>query len=130
MKKLGRFTESVEVLRRAVELSPDYLPSLLNLSYALINVDDYQAATSTLERVRQLAPNSVEAIRFLAQLYRMQSRHADAQAAYTHWSAADPHDPVPRFMLQAYAEDASVARCRTTLCAFTSTISPNRLMLS
>ena len=110
LKDLERIEESIAALQRAIELDPQYVDAHKNLCYAYMKQQDWSAATEAMESACALVPQSLEPIRVLGRLYRMQQRTADAVKIYERWAELTPDDPVPQYMLRALRGDQDLER--------------------
>jgi tetratricopeptide (TPR) repeat protein len=72
-RRLGLFQEAVDVCRSGLLRHPSYLSARVTLGRALLELGDFEGATSELERVLQSAPENLAAIRALAELHRRRS---------------------------------------------------------
>jgi tetratricopeptide (TPR) repeat protein len=69
-RRLGMFQEAADVCRAGLLRHPSYLSARVTLGRALLELGDFDGATSELERVLQHAPENLAAIRALAELHR------------------------------------------------------------
>jgi tetratricopeptide (TPR) repeat protein len=76
-RRLGLFQEAVDVCRSGLTRHPSYLSARVTLGRALLELGDFDGATSELERVLQAAPENLAAIRALAELHRRRSESPD-----------------------------------------------------
>jgi predicted Zn-dependent protease len=70
LDELSRTAESVEPLRRAVELDPELFPARANLAYALQFIGDHQAALRELEWCLEREPNNAGLLLIQAEILR------------------------------------------------------------
>ncbi len=76
-RRLGLFQEAVDVCRSGLLRHPAYLSARVTLGRALLELGDFDGATSELERVLQSAPENLAAIRALAELHRRRGELPD-----------------------------------------------------
>jgi tetratricopeptide (TPR) repeat protein len=76
-RRIGLFQQAVDVCRSGLLRHPAYLSARVTLGRALLELGDFDAATSELERVLQAAPENLAAIRALAELHRRRSELPD-----------------------------------------------------
>ena len=69
---LGDGRNAIPALERTVELSPHFGPGWIELGNALLKTGDAKAALEALERALEEEPNSVDAMRALADIYSKQ----------------------------------------------------------
>jgi tetratricopeptide (TPR) repeat protein len=86
-RRLGRFAEAIETCRAGLLRHPSYMSARVTLGRALMEIGDYDQATTELEHVLQVAPENLAAIRALAEIHR---RRAEMPESIESYSAADP----------------------------------------
>lgn len=90
--ELGQREKSIEVLRQAVAIYPDYAEAQYNLGNALLDSKRYDEAVIALRHAIRLRPATVEAHVNLGLAYDRCDRINDAIAAYTEGLKALPPD--------------------------------------
>jgi len=83
---LGKFELAIAAYQRALRLSPDHLPSLINLAIAQLKNGDAESAQKTLEQVLSRDPSNAEAVDLQGMILMQQGRH---EAALEQFIAAE-----------------------------------------
>jgi tetratricopeptide (TPR) repeat protein len=86
-RRLGRLEEAVETCRAGLQRHPAYVSARVTLGRALMDMGDYDGATSELEQVLRVAPENLAAIRARADIHRRrgelsESAHVVSDGAY------------------------------------------------
>lgn len=109
----GRLGPGVELLERALELEPNFLPAILRLARAKLELGETAAARTLFERALELEPASAAAFEGLGQLA---SATGDAQGAvdfFTRALEADPEATSLHYALgQAYRDAGDLEQAR------------------
>ena len=92
-RRAGQWTESVDVASAGLALHPDYLSARLTLGRALLQLGAFDAARQELELVHRTAPDSLAAVRGLAELHRTLGNHRDALSYSQLALSLAPNDP-------------------------------------
>ncbi len=74
----NRFREAIAPLEKAIHLSPDYQPSLVNLAYSYYRTDQYEASLQMLNRIDLSQDTTLQNFKQEVQ-YRLQQINDDAQ---------------------------------------------------
>lgn len=92
-RRVGRHQEAVDVCRSGLEIHPAYLSARVTLGRALAQLGQLEGAQSELERVLQLAPQNLAAIRCLAEIHHRRGALAEAIAQNRVALSLAPNDP-------------------------------------
>lgn len=106
LRSLGRDTECEEHCHRALELSPDYTPALIELGMALIDQGKYQPAVIYFNKAKDTDPGNTEIASGLAQAY---DRMGSSNDAYN----------VIRPLIESGCRDPGIACSYARICANT-----------
>ena len=90
LKALGRFDAAEKRLLRAVEIEPEEVSPLVELSELYIAQQRYEEADEHLRRARRLAPRNAAVLQNVAEMRRKQGRHEKALQSYRAVLAVDP----------------------------------------
>ena len=85
-RRLGLFAEAIEACRAGLQRHPSYISARVTLGRALIEVGEFDEASSELEQVLRSAPENLAAIRALADIHRRRGEVSDAD----HYQATLP----------------------------------------
>lgn len=85
-RRLGMFAETIDACRAGLQRHPSYISARVTLGRALIEVGEFDEASSELEQVLRSAPENLAAIRALADIHRRRSEVPDAD----HYQATLP----------------------------------------
>jgi len=91
--KRGEIEQALYLLRRGLNLAPEHLSLLLNLSRLELRRGEYSSAQDSLERAEQLAPNDADTAVLLGWVYH-RTNHLDH--AVEEWKRAESLRPDPR----------------------------------
>ena len=91
--QLGRGTAGVELLRRAIDKSPQNAQFYANLSAVLSSLGDDEAAMKVAQRAAELDPNLAEAHNNLGNILRAKRQPLEAMDAFRKAIAARPDYP-------------------------------------
>jgi tetratricopeptide (TPR) repeat protein len=94
-RRLGLFQEAVDICRAGLQRHPSYLSARVTLGRALLEIGDFDQATSELERVLQAAPENLAAIRALADIHRRRGELPDAIHYRATLDAVEPSVAAP-----------------------------------
>jgi tetratricopeptide (TPR) repeat protein len=92
-RRLGMFQESIEICRSGLQRHPAYLSARVTLGRALIEVGDYDVASTELEQVLRAAPENLAAIRALADIHRRRGEMPEVIEHYAE-TISEP-EPLP-----------------------------------
>jgi tetratricopeptide (TPR) repeat protein len=90
-RRLGMFAEAIDACRAGLLRHPSYISARVTLGRALIEVGEFDEASSELEQVLRSAPENLAAIRALADIHRRRGEVSDAD----HYQAALPPVEAP-----------------------------------
>ena len=90
-RRLGMFAEAIDASRAGLQWHPSYISARVTLGRALIEVGEFDEASSELEQVLRSAPENLAAIRALAHIHRRRGEVSDA----AHYQATLPSAAVP-----------------------------------
>ena len=90
-RRLGMFAEGIDGGRAGLQRHPSYISARVTLGRALIEVGEFDEASSELEQVLRSAPENLAAIRALADIHRRRGEVPDAD----HYQATLPSAEVP-----------------------------------
>lgn len=79
--RAGRYGESIEAFRQAINLKPNYINAYYGLGHAYFDLGRFKEAISTYERIIELNPKDEEAYTMIGQVYaklRTQSAAGDS----------------------------------------------------
>jgi tetratricopeptide (TPR) repeat protein len=76
------YGQAEQMLKRAVEIAPDFLAAWIDLSRAQLEKLDLEAARASIERAAQLNPRSVNVQIHVANVEARSGRHAEAVETY------------------------------------------------
>jgi len=93
LRKAGETDAAADAFRRALELKPDHLKSLVNLARTELDRQQPEAALVAVEEAVQIAPDNVDARRVLGRVYHELDRTEDAVDAYTQALRGKLDDP-------------------------------------
>jgi len=79
-RRLGLFQDAVDVCRAGLLRHPAYLSARVTLGRALLELGDFDQATSELEYVLRAAPENLSAIRALADIHRRRAEMPETTA--------------------------------------------------
>jgi Flp pilus assembly protein TadD len=96
---------ATEHLQRALELDPNLVPALVQLSRVYMDDHNYQDTVPLLERAAALDPGNADIQLTLGVAYRGVGRLDDAEAAYRQALKLDPSDPSPELNLGVLQAD-------------------------
>jgi tetratricopeptide (TPR) repeat protein len=85
-RRLGLFAEAIDASRAGLLRHPSYISARVTLGRALIEVGEFDEASSELEQVLRSAPENLAAIRALADIHRRRGEVSDAD----HYQATLP----------------------------------------
>jgi tetratricopeptide (TPR) repeat protein len=95
-RRLGLFQDAIETCRSGLLRHPSYLSARVTLGRALLEIGDFNQAASELERVLQMAPENLAAIRALAEIHRRRGELPDSIDHYrATLDAVEPHAVAP-----------------------------------
>ncbi len=95
-RRLGRFAEAIETCRAGLQRHPSYLSARVTLGRALVEMAEYDEATSELEHVLRAAPENLAAIRALADIHRRRGEIPETMDSYAHYQEPAPAStPIP-----------------------------------
>ena len=92
-RRLGQFKDAVSVSRAGLQIHPAYVSARVTLGRALLALKRDEEAEIELERVLDMAPENLAAIRGLAELYQRRGDAEQALAQYEKALALVPGDP-------------------------------------
>jgi tetratricopeptide (TPR) repeat protein len=84
------YGQAEKLLKRAVELAPDFLAAWIDLARAQLERLDLPAALASIERAEQLDPHSANVQVHLANVLARSGRHEDAIEAYRKATTLQP----------------------------------------
>ena len=87
------YGQAEQLLKRAVEIAPDFLPAWIDLSRAQLERLDVSAALASIERALQLNPHSASVHVSLANAQARSGRHDQAVSSYSRAIELDPGLP-------------------------------------
>ena len=90
-RRLGMFAEAIDACRAGLLRHPSYISARVTLGRALIEVGEFDEASSELEQVLRSAPENLAAIRALADIHRRRGEVSDAD----HYQATLPPVEAP-----------------------------------
>ena len=90
-RRLGMFAEAIDACRAGLQRHPSYISARVTLGRALIEVGEFDEASSELEQVLRSAPENLAAIRALADIHRRRGEVPDAD----HYQATLPPAAAP-----------------------------------
>lgn len=93
LRRAGELDEAVSVCRERLELHPGYLSARVTLGRALAELERWEDAERELEYVLESAPDSLAAIRGLAEIHEKQGNLPGALAYYRRALALAKYDP-------------------------------------
>jgi tetratricopeptide (TPR) repeat protein len=96
-RRLGRLEEAVDACRAGLQRHPAYVSARVTLGRALMEMGDYEAATSELEQVLRVAPENLAAIRALAEIHRRRGELPESAPSVSdsaYGSESEPPAPV------------------------------------
>ena len=125
-RRAGQFDDAVQTCRRGLAVHPGFLSAKLTLGRALLALGYLDEAAAELQAVLAGSPDSVAALRALAEISRRQGRVADAAGYQQRLLELGPLDPdlqriihdIDARLRPAEAEapaDASHAKARRTI---------------
>jgi tetratricopeptide (TPR) repeat protein len=85
-RRLGMFADAIDACRAGLLRHPSYISARVTLGRALIEVGEFDEASSELEQVLRSAPENLAAIRALADIHRRRGEVSDAD----HYQATLP----------------------------------------
>jgi tetratricopeptide (TPR) repeat protein len=88
-RRLGLFHEAIETCRSGLLRHPSYTSARVTLGRALVEIGEFDEASSALEQVLQSAPENLAAIRALADIHRRRGEVSDADHYSTSFRSAD-----------------------------------------
>jgi predicted TPR repeat methyltransferase len=97
-----RAAEAVAAYRRAIALAPDAADFRYNLGNALRKSGELDAAAPAYRKAVELKPEHAGAWQGLARTLTQAGRREEAAAVFEEWLAADPGNPVVRFLRAAF----------------------------
>ena len=125
-RRLGRFAEAIETCRAGLMRHPSYMSARVTLGRALIEIGDYDEATTELEHVLNVAPENLAAIRALAEIHRRRSEMPESIESYAidALDATGPaaSSPAPSVEVQSSSVDMHAAPAVAGLEAFLAAI--------
>ena len=77
-RRLGMFAEAIETCHAGLQRHPSYISARVTLGRALIEVGEFDQASTELEQVLHSAPENLAAIRALADIHRRRGEVPDA----------------------------------------------------
>src|SRR4029077_15097239 len=89
----GIYQEAIDVCRAGLELHPGYLSARVTLGRALIELNELDSAFAELDHVLKRAPETLAAIRGLAEIHHRQGAFALALQQYRAALALARNDP-------------------------------------
>jgi tetratricopeptide (TPR) repeat protein len=92
-RAMGGDTECEKHCRRALEISPDYPPALIELGMVLIDRGQYEAAINYFNQARNTDPGNTEIASGLAQAYDRMGKHDEAYEAIRPLLESGQKDP-------------------------------------
>lgn len=92
-RRAGLHAEAVDTCRRGLAIHPDYASARVTLARALVQLGELDDARAHLHRVLEDVPDSLAAIRGLADIHRRQGAFAEALAYYREALNLAPDDP-------------------------------------
>ncbi len=95
----GDLTGSIEHLKRAIEIDPDYMEAHHDLGCKYLRLGDEQAAARELERSIELDPGSSRAYANLTIVYLRLGRVPNAESAAKRAFALDARSPLAHYVL-------------------------------
>ena len=90
-RRLGMLAEAIDACRAGLQRHPSYISARVTLGRALIEVGEFDEASSELEQVLRSAPENLAAIRALADIHRRRGEVPDAD----HYQATLPPAAAP-----------------------------------
>ncbi len=90
-RRFGMFAEAIDACRAGLLRHPSYISARVTLGRALIEVGEFDEASSELEQVLRNAPENLAAIRALADIHRRRGEVSDAD----HYQAKLPPSEAP-----------------------------------
>ncbi len=97
-----RAAEAVAAYRRAIALASDSADFRYNLGNALRKSGELEAAGAAYRKAVELKPDHAGAWQGLARTLTQAGRREEAAAVFEEWLAADPGNPVVRFLRAAF----------------------------
>ncbi len=97
-----RAAEAVSAYRRAIALAADSADFRYNLGNALRKSGELDAAAAAYRKAVELKPDHAGAWQGLARTLTQAGRREEAAAVFEEWLAADPGNPVVRFLRAAF----------------------------
>lgn len=89
------YGQAEQLLKRAVEIAPDYLAAWIDLSRAQLEKLDVAAARASIERAVTLNARSAHVQVNLANVQARSGRHEEAAASYRRAAELNPGSPAP-----------------------------------
>jgi tetratricopeptide (TPR) repeat protein len=115
--RAGRSGSAIDPLRKALALDAGFDEAHYLLGVVLRDAQDVAGATRALERAIQANPSLIAAREELADVYRVQGRHADELTQLTALAAADPRASRPVAIALAEARQGRFDAALATLKA-------------
>jgi tetratricopeptide (TPR) repeat protein len=101
-RRLGLFAEAVDTCRAGLLRHPMYISARVTLGRALVELGEYDEASTELEQVLRNAPENLAAIRALADIHRRRGEMSERmEAEDLVVEPPEPHVPVPEAQLSA-----------------------------
>ena len=89
------YGQAEQLLRRAVDIGPDYLAAWIDLARAQLEKLDVAGARASIERAVTLNPRSAHVQVSLANVQARSGRHEEAAASYRRAAELNPGSPAP-----------------------------------
>jgi predicted Zn-dependent protease len=100
-RRLGMYAEAIEASRAGLQRHPSYISARVTLGRALIEVGEFDEASTELEQVLRSAPENLAAIRALADIHRRRGEVPDADHYQATLPTPAPSSPPPRIAVQS-----------------------------
>lgn len=107
-RRAGDVEGAVRVCRAGLAIHPGYLSARLTLGRALLVSGDLAGAETELARVLKHAPDSLAALRGLADIHRQRGEAAEALKYYRRASTLAKYDPDLEHMVEELSSALSV----------------------
>jgi tetratricopeptide (TPR) repeat protein len=93
------YGQAEQLLKRAVEIAPDFLAAWIDLSRAQLERLDLPAALASIERARELSPRSANVLIHVANVLSRSGRHDEAVEVYRQAVELNPRLAAPHLGL-------------------------------
>ena len=90
----GKYNEAIELLRKSVNLKPDFHQSRMMLGTALMNIGNFDEAVPQLEKAIELCPSDFGALNNLGTILRIKGCLKEARSCFEKALAVSPENSI------------------------------------